>query len=159
MDSHATNTHAQTEREVENTITQMEYSATIQTRTHMASVIELRWTWNECKIKTTNTATLKCRRNKKGGKNHPGKKLEMVHVYNKNMNKRKKQIGVAEIVKIITAALCRADYISLNRISPFPFKTNPLIRHYYTDGHAEYEMLYYTATVKKYGTPLKKEEI
>jgi hypothetical protein len=63
----------------------------------------------------------------------------MVHVYNKNMNKRKKkQIGVAEVVKIITAALHRAHYISLNRISPFPFKTNPLIRYYCTNGHVQY---------------------
>lgn len=75
----------------------------------------------------------------------------MVLVYNKNMNKRKKQIGVVEIVKIIAAAL--------DRISPFLFKTNPLIRYYYTDGHVEYEMFYCTATVKMYCTPLKKEEI
>jgi len=53
----------------------------------------------------------------------------MVLVYNKNMNKRKKQIGVVEIVKIIAAAL--------DRISPFLFKTNPLIRYCYTDGHVE----------------------
>ena len=68
IQSHASNTHVQREREFENAITQMEESAPIQTRTHMASMIELRWIWNECKIKTTNTATLKCRTNKKGEK-------------------------------------------------------------------------------------------
>jgi hypothetical protein len=67
------------------------------------------------------------------------------------MNKRKKQIGVVEIVKIITAAL--------DRVSPFLFKTNPLIRHYYTDGHVEYEMFYCTVTVRRYCTSLRKEEI
>ena len=63
-----THTHAKREREIENIITQLVESATIQTRTHMASMIELRWRQNECKIKTTNTATLKCRTNKKGEK-------------------------------------------------------------------------------------------
>jgi hypothetical protein len=69
----------------------------------------------------------------------------MVLVYNKNMNKRKKQIGVVEIVKIIAAALDRISPFPY-RISPFPFKTNPLTRCYYTDGHVEYEMFYCAAT-------------
>jgi hypothetical protein len=67
----------------------MEESTAIQTRTHTSSMIELGRRWNEYKIKTTNTATLKSCKNKKGGENHPGKKPEMVHVYNKSMNKRK----------------------------------------------------------------------
>jgi hypothetical protein len=60
----------------------------------------------------------------------------------KMLIKIKKQIGVAWIVKIITAALYMVYYISSNRISPFPFKTNPLIRRYYKEGHVEYKMLY-----------------
>lgn len=34
-----------------------------------------------------------------------------------------------------------AHYISLNRISPFLFETNPLIRHYYSDGRQMHDYM------------------
>jgi hypothetical protein len=38
---------------------------------------------------------------KRGKKNHPGKKPEMVHVYNKNVNKKEETNGVAGSLKLL----------------------------------------------------------